>query len=459
MWLKFAKTTFAQDFSKFIDQGFDPAVIEWADKSKSRKRVDLYQTLKGKDPQTSVKDLRPIVRPKGKMIDMPKVGRLFEMQSYLSTAQFDPTFETWLMRNLESIFISNQNLVDKTKEFEILYEFYKNGGELGPNYFDTLNNAIADSHEEPAIPQYKRPNRFKFIDLFSGIGGIRTPFDDLGGQCVLSSEIDKFASETYRENYGEKPSGDITQIPPEELPDFDVLLGGFPCQPFSSAGLQQGFEDEKGRGNLFFNIVDIISKKRPKAFLLENVRGLVSHNQGNTFKIVLDYLENKLGYDIHIKMINSIDYVPQNRDRIYIVGFRDQVDFKFPAPPEKRLYELRDILEKEVEDKYTLSDKEWQSILEHKEKQKALGRGFGYRLFNPESGHIGTLTKSSGSNLLIEQLGKNPRRLTPREMLRLQGFKDSFVANSSDTQVRNQAGNSVTIPVIRAIANEMIKFI
>lgn len=310
---------------------------------------------------------------------------------------------------------------------------------------------------------------FKFIDLFAGIGGIRIPFQELGGQCVFTSEWDKFAQKTYRVNFGETPNGDITKILTKDIPDFDILLGGFPCQPFSQAGLHKGFSDT--RGTLFFQIERIIDEKKkngkaPKAFLLENVKQLKGHDKGNTFKVIMDHL-HALGYYATSAVLRAGDFgVPQNRERIYIVGFdRDYfnipVDYEFiyPTPPCTKTC-LGDILQDNVDPKYTISDKLYEGHLRRKQEHKKKGNGFGFTMYNRDSVYTNTLSAryyKDGSEILIEQNKKNPRKLTPRECARLQGFPEKFIIPVSDTQAYKQFGNSVAVPVIRAIAHRMIE--
>lgn len=300
-------------------------------------------------------------------------------------------------------------------------------------------------------------NNYKFIDLFAGIGGIRIPFDELGCQCVFSSEIDKFSRIVYEANYNHIPAGDITQIKEEEIPSFDILLGGFPCQAFSIAGKRQGFEDT--RGTLFFDVARIIKYHKPKAFLLENVKGLLSHDKGNTFETIINTL-NEIGYKVFYKVLSANDFgVPQKRERIYIIGFLDNnIEFEFPKPLEKEV-KLGDILENSVDLKYTISDKLWAGHLRRKEEHKRKGNGFGFGLFNENSSYTNTISAryyKDGSEILIEQPGNNPRKLSPREALRLQGFPESFKIVVSDMQTYKQVGNSVSVPVIRAIAKNMI---
>ena len=297
---------------------------------------------------------------------------------------------------------------------------------------------------------------FKFIDLFAGIGGIRIPFQELGGECVFTSEWDKYSQQTYETNFHHKPDGDITQIDEVEIPEFDVLLGGFPCQAFSIAGKRMGFEDT--RGTLFFDVARIIKYHQPKAFLLENVKGLLSHNKKQTFKVIHRTL-TEMGYNIHFKVLNAKYFgIPQNRERIYIIGFKENVQFDFPEIPNIPV-KLGDILDTNVDSKYTISDKLWASHQERKRRNKEKGWGFGYSIFNEESEYTSTISAryyKDGSEILIEQVNNNPRRLTPREAARLQGFPEDFIIPVSDTQAYKQFGNSVSVPVVRAIAKEIL---
>jgi len=295
----------------------------------------------------------------------------------------------------------------------------------------------------------------KFIDLFAGIGGIRTGFENNFGSCVFSSEWDKFAQITYRENFGHTPAGDITQIHETMIPDFDILLAGFPCQPFSNAGLKKGFDDK--RGNLFFHIARIAKHHKPKVIFLENVKGFKSHDKGRTFETVKQILE-ELGYNIYYKVLNAKNFgVPQNRERIYIVGFLDDVNFEFPESLNKKV-KVGDILDDNVEDKYTISDKLWAGHQRRKLEHKKKGNGFGYSMFNENSDYTSTMSAryyKDGSEILIKQDSKNPRKITPREASRLQGFPKKFKIPVSDTQAYKQFGNSVSVPVINAIANSI----
>lgn len=300
--------------------------------------------------------------------------------------------------------------------------------------------------------------KFTFIDLFAGIGGIRIPFDELGGECVFSSEFDKFAQQTYKANFGEIPFGDITEINEGDIPNHDLLLAGFPCQAFSNAGLKKGFNDT--RGTLFFDIARILKHHKPKAFLLENVKGLKSHENGNTFKTIVKVLY-QIGYQtLETRVLNAKDFgLPQNRERIFIVGFWENRNFTFPELP-KIPTKLGSILQKRVRDKYTISDKLWDSHQRRKKENQLKGTGFGYSLFNRESPFTRTLSSryyKDGSEILIEQKNKNPRMLTPLEAKRLQGFPDDFVIPVSDNQSYRQFGNAVPVHVIRAIAKKILK--
>ena len=306
---------------------------------------------------------------------------------------------------------------------------------------------------------------FKFIDLFAGVGGLRLPFEELGGECVLSSEIDKYAQKTYQAYFNHEPKGDICELKLSEIPNFDLLVGGFPCQPFSLAGQKKGFSDT--RGTLFFEIEKILSAKNPNAFLLENVKGLKGHNKGNTFKVIKQSLES-LGYFVDEKVLAARDFgLPQNRERVYIVGFLDKEHFDNFSYPEVTNIETRlgDILEEDVDEKYTISDKLWAGHQRRKKEHKKKGNGFGYGLFNHDSRYTNTISAryyKDGSEILIEQEGKNPRKLTPLEAARLQGFPDELVkkaqiAGVSDTQLYKQFGNAVPVNVVRCIARNMIQ--
>ncbi|WP_326849942.1 type II restriction endonuclease [Bacillus inaquosorum] len=306
---------------------------------------------------------------------------------------------------------------------------------------------------------------YKFIDLFAGIGGIRIAFEAQGAECVFSSEWDAKAQETYLANFGEKPHGDITEISSNEIPDHDILLAGFPCQPFSLAGVskknalgrQHGFADE-AQGTLFFEIARIIRDKKPKAFLLENVKNLRSHDEYRTFRTIMRVLQKELGYKVYDSIIDAKSVVPQHRERIYIVGFREQLDFKFPEFP-SNTPAISTILEENVDEKYTLTDNLWKYLQDYAAKHKKAGNGFGYGLvdLNSSSRTLSARYYKDGAEILIPQPGKNPRRLTPKECSRLQGFPEDFKIVVSDTAAYKQFGNTVAVPVVKKIAEQMIK--
>ncbi len=323
----------------------------------------------------------------------------------------------------------------------------------------------------PTEPPFKnRPLeecRFKQIDLFAGIGGIRQAFQRQGGYNVYSSEWDKFAQTTYRINYGETPDGDITLVNENEIPDHDILLGGFPCQPFSQAGLHKGFED--ARGTLFFDVARIIKAKRPKAFLLENVKQLRGHDKGKTLEVILAVL-NELNYYVpDPQVLNAYHFGrPQNRERIIIVGFNKDYlpenyeEFKYPKGQIDDTVCVGDILEETVSDRFTISDKLYEGHMARKKMHKSKGNGFGFCLFNKDSKYTSTISAryyKDGSEALIEQEGKNPRMLTPRECARLQGFPDEFIIPVSNARSYKQFGNSVCIPVIEAVAKSMLEYL
>ena len=341
----------------------------------------------------------------------------------------------------------------------------------------------------------RKKNQFDFIDLFAGIGGIRLPFQEMGGQCVFTSEWDKFSKKTYASNYGEYPDGDIVPIRSDKIPPHDVLLAGFPCQAFSQAGLKLGFNDT--RGTMFFEIQRILAHHRPKAFLLENVKQLKGHDKGRTLKTILDILRgevdneipsdipmssdarrglnSKLGYQVGFRVLRANNFgVPQGRERIYIVGFDQRAcgEVNIEAMFDK-LEALRsetrlgDVLipNAEVNPKYTISDRLLAGHERRKREHKAKGNGFGYSLFNADSPYCNTISAryyKDGSEILIDQsdIGKNPRKLTPRECARIQGFPEEFNLSAvSDNQLYRQFGNSVSVPVIRAIAEKMKPYI
>ena len=306
----------------------------------------------------------------------------------------------------------------------------------------------------------------RFVDLFAGIGGMRLGFERAGCVCVFSSEWDRFAAQTYQANFGDVPQGDIRSIPANSIPDHDILAAGFPCQPFSISGVSKkgslgrphGFLD-LGQGTLFFEIARLLRDKRPRAFLLENVKNLVHHDRGRTFGIILRTLREELGYFVpEPRVLDARKVVPQHRERIYIVGFREPAAFEYPELVDRRP-RLKDILESAPPDKYGLSERLWNYLRRYREKHRQAGNGFGFGLADPD-GVARTLSAryyKDGSEILIGRgPGKTPRRLTPRECARLMGFDDDFVIPVSDTQAYKQFGNSVAVPVVRALAESLV---
>ena len=339
---------------------------------------------------------------------------------------------------------------------------------------DCVLEALVFLFEDKYREKRSATSRFDFIDLFAGIGGMRLAFEANGGQCVFSSEWDKYSQKTYFENFGVMPHGDITKIKETDIPDHDILVAGFPCQPFSIAGVSKknslgrkhGFLDAT-QGTLFFDIVRILNEKRPKAFLLENVKNLKSHDKGNTWKVIMNALD-ELGYEVFAKVLDGQGLVPQHRERVFIVGFDRKrygfgnfIPFEFPEMNIKKTPKLKNILEKKVDSKYTLSDRLWEYLQNYAEKHKKKGNGFGFGLADFE-GVTRTLSAryyKDGSEILIPQKKKNPRKLTPRECARLQGYEDSFKIPVSDTQAYKQFGNSVVMPLVREVAKQIVNCI
>ncbi len=317
------------------------------------------------------------------------------------------------------------------------------------------------------FPPVEHP-KFTFIDLFAGIGGFRLAFQELGGKCVFSSEYNYFAQKTYEANFGEVPFGDITKIDEKEIPDHDILIAGFPCQPFSIAGVSKknalgknhGFKDET-QGTLFFDIARIIEEKKPKTFFLENVKNLVSHDSGRTFMVISNTLK-ELNYTIYTKVLDGKHFVPQHRERIVIIGFsndffKGKEKFEFPDMPIAD-HRIVDILEKKADNKYTLTDHLWEYLIRYAEKHKAKGNGFGYGMtdLNGISRTLSARYYKDGAEILIPQKNKNPRRLTPRECARLQGYPDTFVIPVSDNQAYRQFGNSVVVPLMKYVGRQLV---
>ena len=344
------------------------------------------------------------------------------------------------------------------------------------------------------LEEEKRTAGFRFIDLFAGIGGLRRPFQELGGRCVFTSEWDRFAQKTYRANFPEDQfgdhvfSGDIREVAEHEIPPHDLLLAGFPCQPFSLAGVSKknslgrphGFECET-QGTLFFDVARILKYHRPKAFLLENVKNLKSHDRGRTFDVIMRTLTDELGYHVQYRVLDARPFVPQHRERIFIVGFREKNGFDFSdlsLPDEKDYPILKDILHPEdgsehptpytdpetgkVLEKYILSEKLWKYLQDYAAKHRAKGNGFGYGLVGPNdvARTLSARYHKDGSEILVDRgEGRRPRRLTPRECARLMGYPETHVIPVSDTQAYRQFGNSVAVPVVRTIAGLMAPFL
>jgi DNA (cytosine-5)-methyltransferase 1 len=326
--------------------------------------------------------------------------------------------------------------------------------------------ALRSTVHEPAA-QYNAKRSFKFIDLFCGIGGFHLGFSRQGGECVFASDWDKYSQKTYATNFPGTPlNGDITKVPVKDIPEHNILCAGFPCQPFSIAGVSKknslgrkhGFEDER-QGNLFFNIAAILEHHRPEAFVLENVKNLKSHDKGNTFKVIHKILTEDLKYHVHYRIIDAQCWVPQHRERIFIVGFREPRAFEWPEIP-KNGPKLGEILEHKAPEKYTLTDHLWTYLQNYAAKHKAAGNGFGFGLVssNDIARTLSARYHKDGSEILINQgKGRNPRRLMPRECARLMGYPETFkIDQVSDTQAYRQFGNSVVVPVVQHIAKSIV---
>lgn len=354
---------------------------------------------------------------------------------------------------------------------------------------------LSDAIRQRILPLISAPTNkeypFTFIDLFAGIGGIRMGFEKFGGHCVFTSEWNAFSQKTYLANFPADEShmfaGDITQVDEADVPDHDVLLAGFPCQPFSIAGVSKknalgrphGFECTT-QGTLFFDVARIIAKKKPKAFLLENVKNLISHDKGNTFKVILQTLREELGYEVHYKVIDGQHFTPQHRERIIIVGFLNKNNFSWdklnlpsngprlssilhPQDGNEKIEEPYTIGDKcKINAKYTLTENLWKYLQAYKEKHAAAGNGFGFGLVNGDSvtRTLSARYYKDGSEILVSQgARKRPRRLTPRECARLMGYPDSFKIPVSDTQAYRQFGNSVVVPVITEVARIVTPYV
>ena len=385
-----------------------------------------------------------------------------------------------------SHYLHNNNCIEgEESKLEVMYAIREFLEQKKENKEDKITDEyVTKVAEDPAayglfleffnvpFPAPKEP-KFTFIDLFAGMGGFRLAMQAQGGKCVFSSEWNKYAQKTYLANFGEMPFGDITkEMTKSYIPqNFDVLCAGFPCQPFSIAGVSKkkslgretGFKD-KTQGTLFFDVADIISRHRPKAFFLENVKNLMSHDKGNTFKVIKGTLE-ELRYSLHYLVMDGQTYVPQHRERIMIVGFDQDVfhgkeQFAFPEQKQST-QSIKEILDPDIDEKYTLSDKLWSYLQNYAEKHRAKGNGFGFGMvdLNGISRTLSARYYKDGSEILIPQTGgKNPRRLSPRECARLMGYPDEYRLNQvSDVQAYRQCGNSVVVPLITAVSEQLVK--
>jgi len=404
-------------------------------------------------------------------------GQLFEIKLFESESSKIASFTHFLQNNKNGVSqFYKKDALNYVKE--ILEKEYPNNQITNKLAEDALQYLIFDVNKFIPFPAPEKP-KFKFIDLFAGIGGFRLAFQNIGGKCIFTSEWDKYSKKTYQANFGEVPFGDITKNQTKNyIPDeFDVLCAGFPCQSFSIAGKRGGFEDT--RGTLFFDVAEIIKNKQPKAFFLENVKGLRNHDKGKTLKIILNTLRNDLGYYVpEPQILNAKEFgVPQNRERIFIVGFRADLEvseFQYPKPTNKNTV-LKDILETdEVSVKYYLSDTYVETLRKHKARHKNKGNGFGYEII-PNHGTANAVVcggMGRERNLILDNKLTNfipvthirgnvnregIRKMTPREWARLQGFPENFKIVVSDAQAYKQFGNSVAVPAIQATARKIIQ--
>lgn len=404
-----------------------------------------------------------INRINGDLLVAPDLKANYALALSLLTHFFHVDFKR--PKNLEEIYFYNESV-----------EFINHAmAELLPDKFKTnkVSEPVQDLfHDLYSVP-FPAPTKpkFTFIDLFAGMGGFRLAMQAQGGKCVFSSEWNKYAQRTYFANFGEMPFGDITKEETKKfIPEkFDILCAGFPCQPFSIAGVSKknslgrptGFQD-KTQGTLFFDVADILNRHRPKAFYLENVKNLVSHDKGNTFRVIMDTLK-ELNYSVYFKVIDGKHYVPQHRERAMIVGFNNDYfkgneKFEFPEDGDP-VNTIGSILLPNVDSKYTLSDKLWSYLQNYAVVQKAKGNGFGFGLVDLD-GITRTLSAryyKDGSEILIPQEGKNPRKLSPRECARLMGYDDKYILDAvSDVQAYRQCGNSVIVPLITAVSEQIV---
>mgnify|MGYP002623797479 FL=1 len=393
-------------------------------------------------------------------------NQIAALSHYLHTADFEGTQIEVQERRNELMTLIREFLEYKDRLDDFTEEEIEMAAD-NPLEFDMFREFF-----QVPFPDPKQPS-FTFIDLFAGMGGFRLAMQAQGGKCVFSSEWNKYAQRTYFANFGEVPFGDITKdVTKSYIPErFDVLCAGFPCQPFSIAGVSKkkslgretGFKD-KTQGTLFFDVADIINTHRPKAFFLENVKNLTSHDKGNTFRIIYDTLR-ELRYSVHYLVMDGQTYVPQHRERIMIVGFDEDIFhgnevFTFPEQ-HQATRSIKEILEPNIDPKYTLSDKLWAYLQNYAEKHRAKGNGFGFGLvdLNGISRTLSARYYKDGSEILIPQgNGVNPRRLSPRECARLMGYPDNYIINAvSEVQAYRQCGNSVVVPLITAVSEQLVQ--
>lgn len=398
----------------------------------------------------------PCYRPDSRLSQrpIPQKDELMAAQSILVRDIPGPVRQ-WIARECEDRSLTQQQLM-----LQLLEQAVSAGGQ--PDLFKEPRPAAA-----PA-PTSGMP--FGFIDLFAGIGGLRLGLEKVGGRCLFSSEWDRYSQKTYKAWFGEEPAGDITKISPADIPDHDLLAAGFPCQPFSIAGVSKknslgrahGFKDAT-QGNLFFSLATVIEFKRPPAILLENVKNLQSHDKGRTWNVIRTHLEN-LNYKIFTRVIDAAAWVPQHRERIFIVGFDkglfgETPPFNFPPSPDGPRPVLRSILEPAPDAKYTLSNHLWRYLQDYAERHREKGNGFGFGLadFDGATRTLSARYYKDGSEILIPQPRRSPRRLTVREAARLMGFPDDLPIVVSDTQAYKQFGNAVVPRVAAAVANQIVK--
>lgn len=402
------------------------------------------------------------------MIGMKVDLKVYAAKGNAKKNKRDYSIEETLLTHYDTISKKSQKIA-KSYFKDSLYE----NEEFSTNQFnEAFQQYLFDLKADSPFPgPVEGEEKFTFIDLFAGIGGFRMALQNLGGRCVFSSEWDKYSKQTYRANFGDIPFGDITSVETKSFipKKFDLLCGGFPCQPFSIAGVSKknslgrkhGFDDVK-QGNLFFHVAEIIAQHRPKAFFLENVKNLVSHDKGKTFKIIKETLEN-LGYSFDRRIIDGKYFVPQHRERTIMVGFDKKVfgenisfDFDKVVLPEAN-HQIKEILEIKPDPKYTLSEHLWNYLQNYARKHKEKGNGFGFGLvdLNGISRTMSARYHKDGSEILIPQKNKVPRRLTPNEAAALLGYPKNFKIPVSDTQAYRQFGNSVVMPLIQAVGKQI----